>query len=110
MSEPRATSESIDEIVFRDLLADGVNVRRCPAPADLAPSDTDQSGTNGMPDWIRRGLLPPAEFERMLRDRYEPIVSAEDYARLRKVCGLGPVIDGEVVAPHLAIEAAPDGA
>lgn len=108
MSEPRATSESIDEIVFRDLLADGVNVRRCPTPADLAPSDTNQSGTNGMPDWIRRRLLPPAEFERMLRDRYEPLVSAEDYARLREMCGVGPVIDGEIVVSRPAIEAAPD--
>jgi hypothetical protein len=82
MNEPRAP-ESIDEIVFRDLLADGIPVSRFP-------------------------ILPPAEFERILRDSYQPIVSPEDYARLREKCGLGSVIDGEIVEPRLAIEAAPD--
>lgn len=40
-----------------------------------------------------------AEFERMLREKYEPILSEEDYAKLRERCGLGPVIEGEVCSP-----------
>jgi hypothetical protein len=82
MNEPRAP-ESIDEIVFRDLLADGFRLRPPVLP-------------------------PPAEFERMLRDSYQPLVSPEDYARMREKCGLGPLIEGEIVEPRPAIEAAPD--
>ena len=46
----------------------------------------------------------PAEFERTLREKYQPILSPEDYARIRELCGLGPIIDGEVVEPPRAIE------
>lgn len=34
-------------------------------------------------------LSTPAEFERLLREKHEPILDAEDYARLREKCGLG---------------------
>lgn len=47
--------------------------------------------------WGLAALLPtPAETERLLREKYEPILSAEDYALLREKCGLGAVIDGEL--------------
>lgn len=45
-------------------------------------------------------LPDPAEFERMLREKYEPILSPDDYAQLREKCGLGAVIDGETVEPR----------
>ncbi|MDG4832410.1 hypothetical protein O7627_24325 [Solwaraspora sp. WMMD1047] len=41
----------------------------------------------------------PAEFERLLREKYKPILTADEYQRLRAKCGLGQVIDGEVIEP-----------
>jgi hypothetical protein len=43
-------------------------------------------------------LPDPAEFERILRERYQPILSPEDYTKLRTKCGLGEIIDGETVS------------
>lgn len=57
--------------------------------------DTIAAGID--PDVIKTNLPTPAEFERLLREKYEPILSAEDYALLREKCGLGAVIDGEVI-------------
>lgn len=50
-------------------------------------------------------LPDPADFERLLRQQYEPILTPEDYAKLRRKCGLGDVIDGEVVLPRREIAA-----
>lgn len=53
---------------------------------------------------LKANLPSPAEFERILREKYEPILTAEDYARIRQMCGLGQVIDGETVAPRPELE------
>lgn len=52
---------------------------------------------------LMANMPTPAEFERILREKYEPLLSAEDYARLRTLCGLGAVIDGEVIQPRPAL-------
>jgi hypothetical protein len=57
------------------------------------------------PDALRANLPTPAEFERLLREKYEPILSAGDYAKLREKCGLGPVIDGEMATPRRELTA-----
>lgn len=41
----------------------------------------------------------PAELERLLREKYEPILDPDTYARLREKCGLGQVFDGETTEP-----------
>lgn len=46
--------------------------------------------TTPLPDWFDDN-----QTERLLREKYEPLLSADDYARLREKCGLGAVIDGE---------------
>jgi hypothetical protein len=58
-------------------------------------------------DALKANMPTPAEFERILREKYEPLLSAEDYAHLRTLCGLGPVIDGEVTQPRPALTDAP---
>lgn len=53
--------------------------------------------TAPLPDWF-----DIAQTERLLREKYAPILSVGDYARLREKCGLGEVIDGEVaVLPRI---------
>lgn len=54
--------------------------------------------TAPLPDWF-----DPAQTERLLREKYAPILSAGDHALLREKCGLGEVIDGEVARPLPAI-------
>jgi hypothetical protein len=51
-------------------------------------------------DALKANMPGPAEFERILREKYEPLLPADDYARLRTLCGLGAVIDGEVATPR----------
>jgi hypothetical protein len=61
-------------------------------------------------DALKANLPSPAEFERILRERYAPLLSAEDYARLRTMCGLGQILDGEVVTPRPALAQQTDDA
>jgi hypothetical protein len=44
-----------------------------------------QCGEQIDPDAILANLPAPADFERLLREKYQPILSADDYARLREV-------------------------
>jgi hypothetical protein len=44
-----------------------------------------------LPDWFN-----DSQTERLLRENYQPILSADDYAKLRQKCGLGAVLGGDV--------------
>lgn len=56
-----------------------------------------------LPAWFN-----PDDTERILREKYEPILPADLYARLREKCGLGTVVDGEIVPERKAITASGD--
>lgn len=43
-------------------------------------------------------LPSETEFERILREKYEPICTPDEYQRLRRKCGLGDLIEGEVAS------------
>lgn len=43
-----------------------------------------------------------ATFERILREKYQPLCTPDEYARLRRACGLGDLIDGEAAPSKTA--------
>jgi hypothetical protein len=51
-----------------------------------------------LPDWFDDN-----QTERLLREKYQPILSVADYAKLRQKCGLGQVVDGQTVPERTAI-------
>lgn len=46
-----------------------------------------------LPDWFDEN-----EFERLLREKYEPLCTPEQYAELRRRCGLGQLVEGQAVS------------
>lgn len=51
--------------------------------------------TDDLVTWRTGPRVSDADFERLLRERYEPILTPEAYATLRRACGLGDLIEGE---------------